>query len=751
MKKYIRLLVFAVMFLPDAFSAYAQQNYVVINPSDGENDIIAKAAKVTPTPAQLRWQQLELTAFFHFGINTFTNKEWGDGTEDEKLFNPTELDARQWVSVCKRAGIKQVILTAKHHDGFCLWPSKYTEHSVKNSPWKGGKGDVVREVSNACKEMGIGFGVYLSPWDRNNRAYGTEAYNDYFVNQLTELLTNYGKIDEVWFDGANGEGPNGKKQVYDFPRWYKLIRKLQPKAVIAIMGPDVRWVGTESGYGREQEWSVIPFDASGIKTTAEGSQTSVDMKPVGDMTGNVLGSREKILKAKALGWYPAETDVSIRPGWFYHSNEDKEVKTPEKLMDIYFNSVGKNSVLLLNIPPDRRGLLSQADVESLMGWKKLRDKLFSVNLAGKVGPVQREGQEYILQVDLPKASTFNVCSLQEDISRGQRVESFVLEGFQNGEWKKITEGTTIGYKRLLKLDPYTTTKVRLRILSARLEPYIAELGLYSSSAPAPEAQGASSKEGWIKLFNGKDLKDWTVKIKGYPAGENFARTFRVEDGVMKVDYDGYGGLFKERYGHIFYKKKFSAYLIVVEYRFTGDQMKDGAGWAYRNSGVMLAGQTPESMELNQDFPISLEEQLLGGNGKDDRPTANLCTPGTNVFLHDGLFTPHCVNSTSKTYHGDQWVHVEALVLGDSILRHIVGRDTVLTYTKPQYDGRDEYVKRAGLPDGGLIPEGTISLQSESHPVEFREVVLFDLGPYLNDPVELRKVIAKLQKRKKYRG
>jgi hypothetical protein len=262
------------------------------------------------------------------------------------------------------------------------------------------------------------------------------------------------------------------------------------------------------------------------------------------------------------------------------------------------------------------------------------------------------------------------------------------------------------------------------------------------------AQRRHSKGKWIKLFNGKNLKGWTVKIKGYPAGENFANTFRVENGVMKVDYDGYEGLFKERYGHIFYKAPFSAYLVVVEYRFTGDQMKDGAGWAYRNSGVMLHGQTPESMELNQDFPISLEEQLLGGNGKEERPTANLCTPGTNVFLADTLFTTHCINSTAKTYHGDQWVHVEALVLGDSILRHIVGRDTVLTYSKPQYDGRDEYVKRAGLPNGGLISSGTISLQSESHPVEFRKVVLFDLGPYMNDPAKLAKVIAKLQKRRK---
>jgi len=264
------------------------------------------------------------------------------------------------------------------------------------------------------------------------------------------------------------------------------------------------------------------------------------------------------------------------------------------------------------------------------------------------------------------------------------------------------------------------------------------------------AQQTPAKGKWIKLFNRKDLKDWTVKIKGYPAGDNFANTFRVENKVMKVNYDGYEGLFKERYGHIFYKKKFSAYLVVVEYRFTGDQMKDGAGWAYRNSGVMLQGQTPESMQLNQNFPISLEEQLLGGNGKDERSTANLCTPGTNVVLHDSLFTPHCVNAASKTYHGDQWVHVEALVLKDSIIRHIVEGDTVLTYTKPQYDGRDEDVQRAGLPDGGPIPAGTISLQSESHAVEFRRVVLFDLEPYLNDPAKLQQVISRLQKRKKYR-
>ncbi|MDP4211851.1 MAG: alpha-L-fucosidase [Bacteroidota bacterium] len=489
-------------FLLAVITTRAQSNYVAILPSDTEQEIVRKAANVVPTPRQLRWQQLELTAFFHFGVNTFTDKEWGDGTEDEKIFNPTKLDANQWIRVCKKAGIKQVILTVRHHDGFCLWPSKYTEHSVKNSPWENGKGDVVKEVAEACKNQNMGFGIYLSPWDRNSKLYGTDAYNDYFVHQLTELLTHYGRIDEVWFDGANGEGPNGKKQVYAFDRWYKVIRTLQPAATIAIMGPDVRWVGTESGYGREQEWSVVPVSALSAETVAKNSQTSVDIKFSGDMTADVLGSREKIRSAKALAWYPAETDVSIRPGWFYHQKEDSEVKSPEKLMDIYYNSVGKNSVLLLNIPPDREGLLSDADVKSLLGWRALRDSIFKDNLVKRSvlqipaskqdvpllddGNVQtgitlkETGGEYIVQLKLDAPRSFNILQLQEEISKGQRVESFVLEGFQGGRWEKITEGSTIGYKRILKFKACTTDQVRLRITSSRLQPTLAEMGLYHS-------------------------------------------------------------------------------------------------------------------------------------------------------------------------------------------------------------------------------------------------------------------------------
>ena len=251
---------------------------------------------------------------------------------------------------------------------------------------------------------------------------------------------------------------------------------------------------------------------------------------------------------------------------------------------------------------------------------------------------------------------------------------------------------------------------------------------------------------WIQLFNGKDLKNWTVKIKDHPVNDNWGNTFRVENAVMKVSYDQYDGKFKEQFGHLFYKKEFSAYLLVVEYRFTGDQIKDGPGWAFRNSGLMLHGQSPQSMTLDQDFPISLEAQLLGGNGKDERSTNNLCTPGTNVVMDGKLFTPHCVNSTSKTYHGDQWVKVEVLVLGDSIVKHIVQGDTVLVYNKPQYDGRDKWVKQAGLQDGATIGKGTISLQSESHPVEFRKVELFNLGKYINKPGKLQKILEQLSTR-----
>ncbi len=339
---------------PPAKTSSAPRNFVLIAPGDDAAAIVHKAAGVAPSAAQMAWQEREFTAFAHFGMNTFTDREWGQGTEDPKLFNPTDFDARQWVRAIKDGGMKMLIVTAKHHDGFCLWPSALTTHSVKSSPWKGGRGDVMAEVSAACREEGLAFGVYLSPWDRHEPGYGdSPRYNEHFRGQLRELLTNYGPIAEVWFDGANGEGPNGRKQVYDWPSYYKVIRELQPRAVIFGMAPDVRWVGTESGYGRETEWSVVPADVPDPVSAAAGSP----LYPLDgaftprDLTADDLGSRAKIASAKALAWYPAETDVSIRPGWFYHAKEDGQVKSPEKLVDIYFSSVGRNGVLLLNIPP----------------------------------------------------------------------------------------------------------------------------------------------------------------------------------------------------------------------------------------------------------------------------------------------------------------------------------------------------------------------------------------------------------------
>lgn len=495
MKKLILLLSVLVI----TTSTFAQVNYIQLKGSETEQQIINIAANIVPTPRQLRWQQLELTAFFHFGVNTFTGKEWGTGKEDPKIFNPAKLDAEQWVKTVKEAGFRQVIITAKHHDGFCLWPTKTTGHSVKNSLWKNGKGDVVKEVADACKKLDIGFGVYLSPWDMNAPIYGTPAYNDFFVKQLTELLTWYGKVDEVWFDGANGEGPNGKKQVYDFNRWYQLIRDMQPAATIAIMGPDVRWVGTETGVGRAQEWSVVPTNQLNQQSIAESSQKDMVFKPQGDMMGADLGSRAKIKNAKGLVWYPAETDVSIRPGWFYHKAEDGKVKTPKHLMDIYFTSVGMNSVLLLNIPPNKDGLIEQADINSLQQWTADRKKTFSKNLikcasikSSNAINVQsiKDGKNNThlttkgtdtattIYIKLCGKKTFNILSLQENIRIGQRVEKFSAWYDDNGSWKKFTEGTTIGYKRLLKFENTTSEKIKIEIESSRLNPTIAEVGLY---------------------------------------------------------------------------------------------------------------------------------------------------------------------------------------------------------------------------------------------------------------------------------
>ena len=319
---------------------------------------IKAVAEIRPTERQLQWQQLEFYGFIHFGINTFTDREWGLGNESPSLFNPTELDAEQWVRAFKSAGMRGLILTCKHHDGFCLWPSKYTDYSVKSSPWRDGRGDLVKEVSDACRKYGLKFGIYLSPWDRHEPSYGdSDRYNEFYLNQLEELLTNYGEIFAVWLDGACGEGPNGKRQVYDWDAYYDLVRRLQPNAVISVCGPDVRWCGNEAGQTRPEEWSVVPAALQDAERVQEKSQ-KVDDGQFGKEIRSQdldLGSREAIRGVKDLVWYPAEVNTSIRPGWFYHESEDDKVKSLAELLDIYFNSVGGNAAFLLNVPPDNGG------------------------------------------------------------------------------------------------------------------------------------------------------------------------------------------------------------------------------------------------------------------------------------------------------------------------------------------------------------------------------------------------------------
>ena len=461
-----------------ACTPQSQETYYekqVVFPADATPEQkVEMASRLVPTAQQLEWQQMEFTAFLHFGINTFTGREWGDGTESPELFNPSELDCKQWVKALKDGGFKMALITAKHHDGFCLWPTATTEYSVKNSPWKNGKGDVVRELRDACEKYGMKFGVYLSPWDRNAECYGdSPAYNKFFIEQLTELLSNYGEVHEVWFDGANGEGPNGKKQEYDWTAILAKIRELQPKAVTAIMGDDVRWVGNEGGLGRETEWSATVL-TPGSYTHCKASNEALG---INNMSKD-LGSRELVAKASQLYWYPSEVDVSIRPGWFYHAEQDEQVRSLANLVNIYYQSVGCNSVLLLNIPPDKRGLIHEIDVQRIKELSGYIGKTFANNLVanGEGSWKARIGDSK--EYEVKQGALVNTFLIQEDIAKGQRVEDFLIEVYSNGAWQYAAEGTTIGYKRLIRFSDCTPEKIRVTIRGARGVANITNVGLY---------------------------------------------------------------------------------------------------------------------------------------------------------------------------------------------------------------------------------------------------------------------------------
>lgn len=470
-----------------------------------------------PNEHQLAWQDLEFYGFVHFNMNTFTNMEWGTGAEDPALFNPTAFDANQWAQVCKDAGMKGIIITAKHHDGFCLWPTSTTEHSIKNSPYKNGKGDIIQEIADACKAQGLKFGVYLSPWDRNHAAYGTPEYVDVFRTQLRELLTQYGEVFEVWFDGANGGtgyygGSNedrkvDKRNYYDWPTTYAMIRELQPQAVIfGDAGLDVRWVGNEHGFAYETTWSNLMRDS---------------------VYGGMPEYSEKYSAGQENGthWVPAEADVSIRPGWYYHEYEDHKVRSLPELLDIYYNSIGRNASLLLNFPVDRRGLIHENDIAQL---NKLTDKIaedFAENLVTKQTSITSDkdrGRGFesnnvldekldtywatpdgelsgSITISFKEPITFNRFLVQEHIALGQRVKEFKLEAETDAGWETIAEETTIGYKRILRLPDTKAKSIRFTVVDAKDSPTIANLALYHAPKLVLAPEIVRNRDGNVTL------------------------------------------------------------------------------------------------------------------------------------------------------------------------------------------------------------------------------------------------------------
>jgi alpha-L-fucosidase len=451
--------------------------------------------RVVPSARQLAWQDLELYGFLHFTVNTFTDKEWGTGDEPESVFNPTAFDARQWARVARDAGMKGLILTAKHHDGFVLWPSRFTTHSVRNSPWKDGQGDVVGELARACREYGLKFGVYLSPWDRNHKDYGRPEYLDYYRAQLRELLTSYGDVFEVWFDGANGGdgyygGVREKRTIdaatyYDWPRTRALVRALQPGAVmLSDAGPDVRWVGNERGAAFETSWYTLNL--------------------AGLYPGSPDYGRFAAGTPDGADWAPPEVDVSIRPGWFYHAAEDARVKTLDKLVEIYEQSVGRGANLLLNVPPDRRGLIAETDASRLREFGEAIAATYKDDLARRARATSVETRGHApafdaahvndgdaasywatddgvtagsIELAWPGPITFSRIVLQESIALGQRVERWTAEAFVDGAWTAIGDGTTIGHKRIARVRPTEASRLRVTF-HARACPAISTVAVY---------------------------------------------------------------------------------------------------------------------------------------------------------------------------------------------------------------------------------------------------------------------------------
>ncbi|MEV7424588.1 alpha-L-fucosidase [Streptomyces sp. NPDC091212] len=497
---------------------------IMLSPSPEAADEIGVLTGVRPSARQVAWQSMEFYAFVHFGMNTMTDREWGTGGEDPALFAPSDLDVDQWMSTFAAAGMTGAILTVKHHDGFCLWPSRLTAHSVAASGWRGGKGDLVRLVADAARRHGLKFGVYLSPWDRTEPSYGSgTSYDDFFVGQLEELLSHYGEVFSVWFDGANGEGADGAHQEYDWERYYAVVRRLQPGAVISVCGPDVRWCGNEAGHTRPDEWSVVPAALRDVERIADHSQRVDDgafsrLVRSGDED---LGSRAALAgRLDDLVWYPAEVNTSIRPGWFYHEHEDGSVRSADELFDLWCDAVGGNACLLLNVPPDARGLVAAPDVAALTGLGErvrafrngvldadvtlssgaprthaggpVADRSALARLAGDAAAPEAWHPEAsdaapTLSLVLTGPTEVGAVVIREDITQGQRIERVVVIGVADGREQVMAGADSVGYQRILRFPPRVVDEVRVRIEASR--------GLPAIRAVAAVGAGAARSRG----------------------------------------------------------------------------------------------------------------------------------------------------------------------------------------------------------------------------------------------------------------
>ncbi|WP_284645163.1 alpha-L-fucosidase [Paenibacillus silviterrae] len=622
-------------------------------------------APLNPVPSskQVSWQNMDMYAFIHFGMNTFTDKEWGDGTDSPSLFNPTQLDANQWVTVLKNAGFKMIILTAKHHDGFTLWPSAYTNYGVKSSPWKNGQGDVVKELAEAARAQGIKFGIYLSPWDRHEPTYGSgEAYNQFYMNQLRELLTNYGEISEVWWDGAKGDNT---PQTYDFKAWSDLVHQLQPNAVIFGGSPynDVRWVGNENGLAPDTMWSKV--DASGTPS------------------------------ANGVRWLPSEADVSIRPGWFYHQSQDSSVKSLSTLVDIYNRSVGHNATLLMNVPPDRRGLITDYDKNRLVEFRSYLDNVYNTNLAADAVATATETRGTLfaagnmldqnentywstsdgvtnasITVNLGSAKAFDIIRLQEYIPLGQRVTSFHVEVYENNAWKTVYTGVTIGHKKLITFPTVIASQIRVNITGAQASPTLHSIGIHKSLNTGNPADLAYNKPTAASNVHSSGY------IASYATDGNSSTRWATSDGTtsawLQVDFGAPTTFNKTVITQL--GQRISSYHI---------QYYNGTGWVNAYTGG-LAASTQSDM-----FPrvtaSSVRLQITNGSNPSlySFEVLNVPDPNENLALNK---LASASNFHSSTYGPEKSVD------GNTGTRWATSDNTSSAWLQIEFGGKLNYNK-----------------------------------------------------------